>query len=194
MMFQTDINLRYKGGDAVKNLAGEDDPEDSAQKATNYRAEPLWFRMGHLPETPMDRTRDLNFFNVLSNTKVGADPVTPIFSATFAQPVRFRVVDPGGHSRNNVFVLHGHLWDEEPWSANGLSQVNNAKSERRGAEYGIGPTSHHNFLLRNGAGGAFGVTGDYLYRTFQSFMFDGGIWGIFRVKPGLVGPEEVTDP
>ena len=121
MMFQTDINLRYKGGDAVKNLAGEDDPEDSAQKATNYRAEPLWFRMGHLPETPMDRTRDLNFFNVLSNTKVGADPVTPIFSATFAQPVRFRVVDPGGHSRNNVFVLHGHLWDEEPWSANALS-------------------------------------------------------------------------
>ena len=25
--------------------------------------------------------------------------------------------------------------------------------------------------------------GDYLYRDQQSFMFDGGLWGIFRVTP-----------
>jgi hypothetical protein len=35
--------------------------------------------------------------------------------------------------------------------------------------------------LQNGAGGAFKVKGDYLYRTQSSFQFDNGIWGIFRV-------------
>jgi hypothetical protein len=35
----------------------------------------------------------------------------------------------------------------------------------------------------NGAGGARGVTGDYLYRTQSSFQFDNGLWGIFRVTP-----------
>jgi hypothetical protein len=38
-------------------------------------------------------------------------------------------------------------------------------------------------LLKNGAGGDFQVPGDYLYRTFQSFQFDGGMWGVFRVIP-----------
>lgn len=197
VMFQTDVNLRYKSGEAVKTIADDDDAEDSAQKGINYRTEPLWFRMGYLPQTPLQVTRDQNFFNVLSNTKVGADPVTPIFTATAAQPVRFRVVNAGGHPRNNVFALHGHIWDEEPWSTNGLSQAFNSISERKGAQFGIGPTSHDNFLLRNGAGGAFRVTGDYLYRTFQSFQFDGGIWGIFRVKAGFSGGGgglQFTDP
>jgi hypothetical protein len=35
----------------------------------------------------------------------------------------------------------------------------------------------------NGAGGARGVSGDYLYRTQSSFQFDNGLWGIFRVTP-----------
>jgi hypothetical protein len=35
----------------------------------------------------------------------------------------------------------------------------------------------------NGAGGKFKIPGDYLFRTQQSFQFDGGLWGIFRVAP-----------
>ncbi|MFL6286102.1 MAG: hypothetical protein ACJ74Q_23425, partial [Pyrinomonadaceae bacterium] len=42
---------------------------------------------------------------------------------------------------------------------------------------------HFDFLLKHGAGGMYAVPGDYLYRTFQSMQFDGGIWGIFRVNP-----------
>jgi hypothetical protein len=93
-----------------------------------------------------------------------------------------RSLNPGGHARNNVFALHGHIWEEEPWTNNGLKQGTNPLSEWKGAQYGNGATSHDNFLLKNGAGGKGGVEGDYLYRTFQSFQFDDGIWGIFRVN------------
>jgi hypothetical protein len=41
-------------------------------------------------------------------------------------------------------------------------------------------------LLENGAGGKFRVSGDYLYRSFHSFGFDGGLWSIFRVQPSFV--------
>jgi hypothetical protein len=47
--------------------------------------------------------------------------------------------------------------------------------------YGVGPGSHFDFLLKNGAGGRFAIPGDYLWRTFHSSQFNGGIWGIFRV-------------
>ncbi|HEU4387576.1 MAG TPA: hypothetical protein VFV34_07250, partial [Blastocatellia bacterium] len=182
LMHQTNINFQYKDGTAVRNLAGEDDPEDSGQRAFNYRSEPLWFRMGHVPQTPLEATRELIWTNVLSNSKIGnLDPETPIFVASRGAAVRFRVLDPGGHGRNNVFALHGHIWEEEPWNSTGTVQAANPISEWKGAQFGIGSTFHDNFLLKNGAGGKGLVVGDYLFRTFQSTQFDNGLWGIFRV-------------
>jgi hypothetical protein len=207
MVFQNDINMRFDGfgattttinGIAVPNIAGAEDAEDSGQKAINYRTEPFWKRMGFEPDTPLNKdpsdprmpTRDYDFTNVLSNTQVGGDPQTPVFTATVGAQVRMRLVHPAGHARNNVFMLHGHIWEEEPY-VNSSSQLgSNPLSEWKGAQYGIGPGSHFDFLLKNGAGGAFNVTGDYLYRTFSSYQFDGGMWGIFRVKP----PEIIYEP
>jgi hypothetical protein len=197
LMHQTDINFQYKDGTAVKNLAGEDDPEDTGQRAFNYRSEPLWFRMGHVPQTPMEETRELIWTNVLSNQKIGnKDPETPIFVALPGAAVRFRVLDPGGHARNNAFALHGHIWEEEPWNSTGTAQAANPLSEWKGAQFGVGPTFHDNFLLKNGAGGKARVTGDYLYRTFSSTQFDGGLWGIFRVTSragGLPGESVIIE-
>ncbi|UJS18001.1 MAG: hypothetical protein L3J17_02820 [Candidatus Jettenia sp.] len=51
-----------------------------------------------------------------------------------------------------------------------------------GARMGHGPTNHFDVVLQNGAGGMFEVAGDYLWRDMSSFQFDGGIWGIMRVK------------
>jgi hypothetical protein len=198
LMLQNDVNLRRGAGNgvAVPNIAGEEDAEDSGQKAVNYRTEPLWKRMGFDPDAPLSGpepgeptdprtpTRNLDFTNVLSNSQIGGlDPETPVFTATVGQDVRVRLLHPGGHSRNNVFMLHGHIWEEEPYTANSTALGSNPLSEWKGAQYGIGPGSHFDFLLKHGAGGAFHVPGDYLYRTFQSFQFDGGIWGIFRVNP-----------
>jgi hypothetical protein len=213
MMFQNDVNMRWSGsigvsetkttdGVALPNLAQSEDSEDSGQKAVNYRTEPLWKRMGFDPDTtltgkpepgepvdPRTPTRDYDFTNVLSNSQIGGlDPETPIFTATAGQAVRVRLLQPGGHSRNNVFMLHGHIWEEEPYAKDSAIIGQNTLSEWKGAQYGIGPGSHFDFLLKHGAGGAYAIPGDYLYRTFQSFQFDGGIWGIFRVNSPYTPP------
>jgi hypothetical protein len=185
LVFQNDVNLRRGDGNgaAVPNVAREEDNEDSGQKAFNYRSEPLWKRMGFEPDTPLEQTRDLDFTGVLSNAQVGGDPVTPVYTARAGQQVRVRLVMPGGHARNNVFNLHGHVWEEEPYANGSTVQGSNPLSEWKGAQYGVGPGSHFDFLLKNGAGGYFQIPGDYLYRSQQSFQFDGGLWGIFRVTP-----------
>lgn len=148
--------------------------------------------------------------NSLHNSQIGGrDPVTPIFSARAGMPARFRVLHPGGHARNDVFMLHGHIWQEMPYQTRppldpvrfpverGSNVIaRNGKSPWHGAQWGHGPSNHFDVVLddrdgRYGAGGRFRVTGDYLYRTFQSFNFDGGIWGLFRVVgAAAAGPDE----
>jgi hypothetical protein len=190
VQMQTDINMRFADGSPVPNLAGPngaEDAEDSAQKAINYRTEPLWKRMNYPPETPFEQTRDFDFTNVLTNPQVGGDPQTPIFTAQAGQAVRFRILNANGHMRNNVFNLHGHFWQEEPYTNNSKTIGDNPLSEYKGTVYGVGPSSHYEAIPVNGAGGARRVTGDYLYRTQESFQFDGGIWGIFRVRPKACG-------
>jgi hypothetical protein len=199
LQFQNDVNMRFGDGSAVPNLADAEDPEDSAQKAINYRTEPLWTRMCFFPSTPLtggdprypqtgcpnpaESTHQIDMTHSLHNNQIGGrDPVTPIFTAAPGTPVRFRVLHSGGHARNNVFMVHGHIWQEMPYQTGSKSTVIGDKidSPWHGAQYGHGPSNHFDVVLKS-AGGRFLVQGDYLYRTFQSFQFDGGIWGLFRV-------------
>ncbi|MEK6282501.1 MAG: hypothetical protein AABN95_19240 [Acidobacteriota bacterium] len=180
--FQTDINLRFEDGTPVPLVAGEEDSEDSGHKAINYRTEPLWKRMGYAPETPLHITRTFDFTNVLRNLQVGGDPQTPVFTAKAGQNVRFRVLSANGHGRSIAFQVHGHYWQEEPYTNNSKEIGNNPLSEVKGAQYGVNPSSHFDIVPTNGAGGIRMITGDYLYRDQMSFKFDGGLWGLFRVN------------
>jgi hypothetical protein len=182
LLMQNDLNLRFGDGSAVPNTAEAEDSEDSGQKGFNYRTEPLWKRMGFAPNTPLEQTREYDFTNVLSNSQVGGDPVTPVFTASVGQAVRMRILMPAGHARNNVFHVHGHIWEEEPYVNDSRALGSNPLSEWKGAQYGVGPGSHFDLLLKNGAGGYFQIRGDYLLRTLTSTQFDGGMWGIFRVQ------------
>jgi hypothetical protein len=195
LLFQNDLNLRFGDGSPVPNTAEAEDAEDSGQKGFNYRTEPMWKRLGYAPETHLSCgedengvpittcTRNFDFSDSLSNTTAGGeDPVTPVFTAGAGVPVRFRILHPGGHARNNVFQLHGHIWEEEPYTNSSTVLGRNQFSEWKGSQYGIGPGSHFDLLLKNGAGGKFAVRGDYLFRDQGSFPFDGGLWGIFRVQ------------
>ena len=196
LMFQDDLNLRCNGcGDpdadinATPNTAEAEDPEDSGQKALNYRTEPMWLRLGFAPDTPLSQTKNQIFTNAVSNSQIGGDPETPIFWAHAGDQVRFRVLEPGGHARNHVFQVHGHVWQTEPYVSNAsfsrgpVSIGDNPLSPWEGARMGHGPTNHFDAVLENGAGGAFGIEGDYLYRDQSSFLFDGGLWGLLRVQP-----------
>ncbi|MEM7354290.1 MAG: copper oxidase, partial [Acidobacteriota bacterium] len=182
VLFQNNINLRFGDGSVIPNTADAEDAEDAGQKAINYRTEPMWFRLGFDPDTPLEETREFDFSSVLSSA-AHWDPETPIFPAAAGTPVRFRVLHPGGAQRNNVFEIHGHVWQQEPYTAASTQLGDNPLSLWEGARMGHGPSNHFDALLENGAGGKFGVTGDYLFRDHASFQFDGGIWGIFWVVP-----------
>jgi hypothetical protein len=224
IQFQNDLNMRFGDGRPVPNLAEAEDPEDSGQKAINYRTEPFWTRLCYWPALPLTgspnwppalqcpqsnatSTRQFDMTNSLHNSQIGGrDPVTPIFTAGASDPIRFRVLQSGGHARNNVFMLHGHIWQEMPYLTRPpLSDINfpdqrasniigfNNRSSWHGSQWGHGPSNHFDVVI-GGAGGAFRIRGDFLYRTFQSFQFDAGMWGILRVEAPKGAPTRQATP
>jgi hypothetical protein len=122
------------------------------------------------------------------------DPETPVFVATDGSEVRLRVVQPGGHTRQQAFAVHGHDWNPQPYFSAQAVQPDNAgvplthatfadATARswidQGAYNAIGPKMSANLLLQ--AGGRQRRPADYLWRSQPSFLFDGGIWGLLRV-------------
>ena len=197
LLFQDDINMRFGAngtladGGPVPFVAGADDAEDTGMKGLNYRTEPLWFRLGIDPAAQEAVIKTFDFTNALANGQVGgADPQTPVFTASPNQAIRLRVLEPNGHARNHVFALHGHVWERNPYTSSctqtpckGSTSIgHNATSQWVGSQEGHGPTDHWDIVPRNGAGGAYGVTGDYLYRDMSSVAFYNGTWGILRVR------------
>jgi hypothetical protein len=180
----TDGKADEEGGMATVCL-GADDAEETGNAGVNYRSEPMWFRLGFDPGTPITLTRNVDMTNAVSNTQIGGDPSTPVFTAKAGTPVRIRVAEHAGHTRNGVFNLHGHIWQREPYVTGSVpSQTigNNPLSEYRSMQEGLGTGNHFDIVLQNGAGGAFRIPGDYLLRDQASFMMDAGRWGLVRVQ------------
>jgi len=153
---------------------------DTNYPALNYRTEPLDYRYTADDWlNNLDTKAPLGISRALSNTLVGADPQTPVFAASKDTPLRFRMVHPAGLAEQ-VFTLHGHVWQEEPY-INGSKEIgNNPLSQNQGSRDGFGPNIAFDAVIDK-AGGAAGVTGDYLYRTFIGSNFQNGIWGLLRV-------------
>ena len=148
--------------------------------ALNYRTEPLDYRYKADDWLDnLDTKSPLGISRALSDSLVGADPQTPVFAAAKNTPLRFRMIHPTGLTEQ-VFTLHGHVWQEEPY-INGSKEIgNNPLSQNQGSRDGFGPNIAFDAVIEN-AGGAAGVTGDYLYRTFIGSNFQIGIWGLLRV-------------
>jgi manganese oxidase len=197
LLIQDDLSLKQHN-QPMPNHRMADDAEDTGQKGFNYRTEPLWARNGiGTSGADFNVLNNVDYSNTLSsiNPNTGCqgscgDPQTPVFSATAGEPVRFRVIHPGGHSRQHAFVLHGHNWDYQPWindstqlfdRTDATKEEEKPKTARIGAIGGMGPARHVNILTQ--AGGNFAVPGDYLFRVQEQFQFHGGMWGIFRVNP-----------
>ncbi len=162
----------------------------------------------------LDPKGNCEFNGKKKDDKIGCDPATPVFVAKAGTPIRFRVVHPAGHPRQHAFTLFGHHWDHSPWindskelwspyEQNPPSKTVRAcsnpddisrnptfygSSNWWGIEGGIGPGRHFNILTC--AGGDAAVPGDYMYRTQESFMFSGGLWGILRVCPSDINDKD----
>ncbi|HYH08130.1 MAG TPA: hypothetical protein VEK11_13820 [Thermoanaerobaculia bacterium] len=167
--------------------------------SVNFGTEPMFLRfapnIGDFNNTDMSAA----FSNFLVNPNTGSqqgEPQTPIFTAPAGMPVRFRMLHPDGPGGfpDNVFTLHGHVWQEEPYvndAAGNPSAVlgTNPLSQWMGARDGFGSGNHFDILFPS-AGGPNKVAGDYLYGSFPVQRGPGtqegavgGFWGVFRVTP-----------
>jgi len=153
-------NLRISGGNA---------------SAVNYRTEPQGFRYTGFT------TKD--FSCMTSNQLVNANPQTPIYNAIPGERVRFRLLHSFGTGTSQVFSLHGHNWQRNPYSNNSLQLGDQKLSQWLGSRDNYGSTDHADLLISK-AGGEFAQAGDYLYTAFVPIQGAQGPWGIFRVGGG----------
>ena len=163
----------------------QDDLAAVQQTALNYRTEPLPYRFLNSDFLVNDPSLSpLGVSRSQSDTLVLADPQTPVFAAEAGKPLRLRVLHPAGLNEQ-VFELHGHAWQEEPYSKGSTKIVNNNPlSQWTGSRDTFGANSSFDVVLKR-AGGNSAVKGDYLFRTFIGNDFLGGMWGLLRVgEPG----------
>jgi hypothetical protein len=124
VVVQKGLNQRYGDGAPAEMILGEgaisEDAEDSGHMAINYGSEPLWFRFGQAPNTPITGPAGLgaipNAHEAFSNGLAGVngDPVTPVFTARAGSPLRLHLLMPTGSPRASVFALDGHVWQRAP--------------------------------------------------------------------------------
>ncbi len=157
----------------------------------NYRAELFGYRYpvsGQPTSNNIGQGAPANgdFTAKMSNTLISglspttfSDPQTPVFSAAAGSPTRIRLLFGGGYFQLEVFDLHGHSWQEQPFIHDSTGIGHNRLSQSYGG-YLMWPFQASNILLPS-AGGRRGTTGDYLYSTFNT-VNNNGTWGIFRVS------------
>ena len=137
-------NLRWKNGEAIKNIhqgeLGREGTEDSGHAGFNYGSEPSWFRFRLPPDAPFGNARTTNSFGEIPNVHAffanslvvdntdhpnyvekiagiseNGDPATPVFRTPAGQPSRMHVLNGASADRDATFVLHGHIWQRDPF-------------------------------------------------------------------------------
>jgi manganese oxidase len=159
--------------------------------AVNYASEPWSFRYQN------NITND--FSCMLSNqlafgtTGQVGEPQTPILTALKGGAVRFRMTHPFGTGTSQVFSLHGHVWQRNPYITNGTQLGNNILSQWIGSRDNHGASDHFDMLIDK-AGGEGTQPGDYLYSVFVPTQARDGAWGVFRVYDKLPDPNTQLPP
>jgi hypothetical protein len=119
------------------------------------------------------------------------EPKTPIFTAAIGDKVRFRMTHPMGTGDSQVFTIHGHQWQRNPYQNNSTIIGNNNLSQWLGSRDNHGSSDHFDLVIDK-AGGQFGKSGDYLYTAYLPDQALLGAWGLFRVgTPGTPSPNAV---
>lgn len=130
-MWHKGLSLLYRSGAPVGSVMGEgpvaEDTYEGGSYSVNYGAEPLWFRFGVAPETPLTGPGSLakipNAHEAYSNVLTGGlDPVTPVFTALRGTPVKMHLTQPASNGRGSVFTLAGHSWQRAPYVCPGSSK------------------------------------------------------------------------
>ena len=149
-----------------------------------------------------------NFIPAIPGVSEAGDPQTPVFRASAGAPTRMHVLNGASADRDGTWMLHGHLWQRDPFVCPGESDLGlvgrcdpstttvdstalgyNAQGKWMATEEGMGHAYGHWPILLESAGGGNGVPGDYLYRDYAPNGNRNGQFGILRVVEGLVFEE-----
>ena len=208
---------------------GREGAEDSGFAGFNYGMEPSWFRFQLPPDAPFgaggaplnqtygsienahamyanqlvaNATDHPNFIPPIDGVSAAGDPQTPVFRTPANMATRMHVLNGASADRDGTFMLHGHLWQRDPFVCTGAAQDDqvtlpgrcdpdtpvpslalglNAQGKYMGGEEGMGHVFGHWPILFD-AGGTFGIAGDYLYRDFAPNGNRNGQFGILRVE------------
>ncbi len=168
--------MQFQDNISVKNAAGS-----SIGYALNYKSEPFANR---LPDLNANLNGN-NLAGITSNDATGGGnyPATPRFVATAGEPMRLRLLHPGGSGNTETFNLHGHVWQEEPYANESTTLGYNKTSQWFGFRDQVGPLNSFDLLI-DSAGGADKIPGDYLYGSMLNLSYQGGIWGLLTVTEG----------
>lgn len=162
------IRMLDKAGNLIKTTEegeshgahGEADHEDTGEKGFNYRSERFYNRLKQWPVV-----------HRIFDSKIHGEPATPVLKAYTKERVIIRYLMPGDKPRNTAFLIHGHVWREQP--ENPLSNAESVK----------GAISVGNVYNLELLGGASDCPGDYLYRSGAlRWDVESGMWGILRIK------------
>jgi manganese oxidase len=149
--------------------------------AVNYASEPWSFRYHDNITGDFSCTASNQLPQVLPSPTVPvSDPRTPILTAAIGDKVRFRMTHPFGTGTSQVFSLHGHVWQRNPYNTNSTIIGGNSLSQWIGSRDNHGSSDHFEVFIDK-AGGEGGQAGDYLYSVFVPTQARDGAWGIFRV-------------
>jgi hypothetical protein len=219
-------NARWKDGSAIKNIhqgeLGREGAEDSGHAGFNYGMEPSWFRFMLPPDAPFGNAITPNSFGSIPNQQAmyanlltigepnavpaipgvsaAGDPATPVFRANAGQASRIHVLNGSSADRDGTFILHGHVWQRDPFVCPGESDLGltgkcllsedsvdsralglNPIGKYMGGEEGMGHAYGHWPILFD-AGGTDAVSGDFLFRDYTPSGNRNGQFGILRVE------------
>jgi hypothetical protein len=167
----------------------------STSSAINYRTEPKSQRYLNSAKDFSCMTSDLLAQPGSSPSVAIGEPRTPIFTASIGDHVRFRMTHPMGTGDSQVFTIHGHQWQRNPYQNNSTIIGSNNLSQWLGSRDNHGSSDHFDLVIDK-AGGQFGKKGDYLYTAYLPDQALLGAWGLFRVvdPPTPGNPRFVRNP
>ncbi len=129
----------------------------------NYRNEPWMYREEHGCEAG----------NMFTACVAGeGDLATPIILAHAGDPVRIHVFG-AFNEQNQIFSIEGHEW---PFKPNMVGADMLSSLQFGGAEY-------LDVFLKEGAGGAFALPGDFVWQNHRMPYAAAGQWGYLRALP-----------
>ena len=80
------------------------------------------------------------------------EPKTPIFKANPGDQVRFRMTHPLGTGNSEVFTIHGHAWQRNPYQNKSTVIAFNNLSQWMGSRDNHGSTDHFDLVIPKAGG------------------------------------------